>query len=115
MTVNRENSEHYNWGGTCDGWILRRGEDLLIIEERMPPQTREERHFHAKAEQFFYVLAGTLTMELDGSVHQLQQGSGISVAKGISHQACNESDEDVVFLVVSCPTSRGDRYRTVCQ
>lgn len=110
MIVNRHNTEHYIWGDTCDGWILRENSDLLIIEERMPPSTAEQRHYHSLAEQFFYVLEGTLTMELDGVVHVLEPRSGISVSKEIVHQARNESDKAVVFLVVSAPTSRGDRH-----
>lgn len=87
MIANRETSDHYTWGGTCDGWVLRPGGDLLIIEERMPPNTQEVRHVHSKAEQFFYVLTSLLTMELDGTVFQVHERSGIAVPKGIPHQA----------------------------
>lgn len=109
MIANRETSDHYHWGGACDGWVLRPGEDLLIIEERMPANTQEERHVHAKAEQFFYVRTGTLTMELDGTIFQVHERSGIAVAKGTPHQARNDTEWDVTFLVISSPTSRGDR------
>jgi mannose-6-phosphate isomerase-like protein (cupin superfamily) len=36
-------------------------------------------------------------------------GQGIEVAPGVPHQFMNESVEDVHFLVVSHPTTRGDR------
>ena len=108
--VSRGTAEHYTWGeGACDGWILRPGRDLLIIEERMPAGAREERHVHAQAEQFFYVLSGTLTMEMEGALHHVGPGTGIAVPKGAAHQARNEAGAEVVFLVVSAPTSRGDR------
>jgi mannose-6-phosphate isomerase-like protein (cupin superfamily) len=62
-----ETAEHYKWGGPhgtdCDGWHLVKTTDLSIIEELMPPGAQEERHFHAKARQFFFVLEGELSME----------------------------------------------------
>lgn len=115
MIVNKENSDHYTWGEICDGWILRHGTDLMIIEERMPAGTFEERHRHLHAEQFFYVLSGTLTMEMNGIVHEISQRSGIAVPKGADHQARNDSNDDVSFIVISSPTSRGDRHLSPVQ
>ncbi|MBL4918325.1 cupin domain-containing protein [Szabonella alba] len=109
MIVDRSSTEHYLWGQDCDGWLLLPGDDLLVIEERMPPGTAETRHFHNRARQFFYVLSGTLTMELDGKVYQVSARRGIAVPPGQPHQARNDTAEDVFFLVISSPTSRGDR------
>jgi hypothetical protein len=55
MMVNTETVEHYKWGQDCDGWILANADDLRVIEERMPPQSAEVRHYHAQAKPFFYV------------------------------------------------------------
>jgi len=44
--VNTENSEHYKWGSDSDGWHLLKSEDLSLIEENMPPNEKEERHYH---------------------------------------------------------------------
>ena len=107
--VNRATAEHYVWGGTCDGWHLVRATALSVIEERMPPGAREVRHRHAHSRQFFYVLSGTLTMEVEGTTHQLGVRAGIELAPGTAHQAINDSDADVEFLVVSTPPSHGDR------
>jgi len=108
-TVSRATAEHYTWGGSCDGWILAPSPDMMVIEERMPAGTNERRHHHERARQFFYVLAGELTMELEGTVHRVEAGSGIEIVPGARHQARNDSDADVRFLVVSSPTTRGDR------
>ena len=54
--TSRANARHYLWGGACDGWHLLAGDDLSVIEERMPPGTAEQRHSHVRARQFFYVL-----------------------------------------------------------
>lgn len=107
--INKASAPHYQWGRGCDGWILSPSSDLLIIQERMPAQTSEQRHFHSKARQFFFVLQGHLTMELDGEILVVPAMSGIEIAPGKPHQARNDGETDVHFLVVSSPTTRGDR------
>ncbi len=109
MAVSRSNATHYNWGDGCDGWVLLPRGDMTAIEERMPPNTCEQRHYHEKARQFFYVLVGQLTMELDGERHFLTAGDSIEIPPGTSHQAMNDTLDDVRFLVVSSPTTHGDR------
>jgi quercetin dioxygenase-like cupin family protein len=108
-TVSTESAEHYTWGQGCDGWHLLAGGDLSVIEERMPPGTQEVRHRHAHSRQFFYVLQGELTLELDGAVHRLPSGHGLHVLPGLAHQVRNDSAADVRMLVVSSPRSHGDR------
>ena len=75
----------------------------------MPPGSAEQRHRHQFARQFFYVLAGELTMEVDGTMHVLAAGVGLEVAPGTAHQAMNVSGTHVQFLVTSCPSSFADR------
>ncbi|WP_266181259.1 cupin domain-containing protein [Dyella humicola] len=108
-TVSTGSAEHYRWGQGCDGWHLLAGDDLSVIEERMPPGAAEIRHRHARSRQFFYALEGRLTLELDGVVHLLQCGQGLHVPPGAAHQARNEGSVDARFLVVSAPRSHGDR------
>jgi mannose-6-phosphate isomerase-like protein (cupin superfamily) len=103
-------AEHYLWGDGCPGWHLVRAAGLSVIEERMPVGTSEVRHWHARTRQFFYVLSGTLTMEVEGVRHQLEARMGIELSPGTAHQAVNESPDDVEFLVVSMPPSHGDRH-----
>jgi mannose-6-phosphate isomerase-like protein (cupin superfamily) len=103
------NAEHYVWGGVCDGWHLLRGENLSVIEERMPPGAAEQRHFHERARQFFYVLEGELTMEVDKRNYRLAAGEGLEIAPGQAHQALNLSVAGTRFLVISQPPSHGDR------
>jgi Uncharacterized conserved protein, contains double-stranded beta-helix domain len=76
----------------------------------MPAGTSEVRHWHARARQFFYVLSGTLTMEVEGVRHRLAARTGIELSPGTAHQALNEDAADVEFLVVSMPPSHGDRH-----
>jgi quercetin dioxygenase-like cupin family protein len=75
----------------------------------MPPGSFEQRHRHAFAGQFFYVLEGEATLELDGVVHCLHRGEGLHVPPGSAHQMRNDGTSDVRFMVVSAPPSHGDR------
>lgn len=107
--ISKENGEHYVWGGDCDGWHLVKRQDMSVIHERMPPAREEIRHYHEKSRQFFFVLSGVLTLEVEGEENPLQSGQGLEIAPHIPHQAKNVSAEPVEFLVISCPTTRGDR------
>lgn len=113
MTISKDTAEHYVWGQDCDGWHLVRTPELSIIEERMPPSASEVRHYHVRARQFFYVLEGELTMEIDHSHHVLRVGEGVEIAPGQPHQAMNRSRVDARFLVTSQPPSHGDRV--ICE
>ena len=109
MPISIANADHYQWGSECDGWHMVRAATFSVIEERMPPGTTEQRHWHARAKQFFYVLAGTLKMEVEGYNHELPPGFGIEIPAGTAHQARNEGATDVKFLVISSPPAQGDR------
>ena len=107
--INMNNAEHYTWGDACDGWRLVNSPELSIIEERMPPHTAERLHFHHKADQFFYVLSGEAQMEIDNQLVTIAARNGIFIEHGRTHKIHNNSDQDVMFLVISRPTTRGDR------
>ena len=107
--TNRSNARSYVWGAACDGWHLHEGEDLSVIQERMPAGTAEVRHRHLRARQFFYVLTGEARMELDGAEHRLGPGDGLHVAPLLAHRIRNEGPQDLHFIVISAPRSHGDR------
>lgn len=109
MVVSKRNAEHYKWGQGCDGWHLLRRDDLSIIHEAMVPGTAEVRHYHSVSRQFFFVLSGTATLEIDGRREALSAHEGLEVPPNTPHQMFNESKSEVEFLVISMPTSRGDR------
>lgn len=102
-------ARHYSWGGVCDGWHLLENDALSVIRERVPPGAGETRHRHGVARQFFFVLSGEATLEVEGTRHRLGAGQGLHVEPGCAHSLANEGDSDVEFLVVSAPRSHGDR------
>jgi mannose-6-phosphate isomerase-like protein (cupin superfamily) len=108
-SVSRKNAEHYRWGNDGDGWHLVKDQDLSVIEELIPSGAREVRHYHQRAQQFFYVLSGEVIMEVEGRTTLLAAGAGIRVLPGSRHQISNPSSGAARFLVISQPPSHGDR------
>ncbi|MCY9667707.1 cupin domain-containing protein [Paenibacillus alginolyticus] len=109
MKIHKEQAEHYIWGDDCDGWFLERDADRTIIQERMPAGASEVKHVHQKAKQFFFILSGEAKMWIDGTVITLKPQEGCTILPGIPHQIRNESLESVEFLVISTPSTQGDR------
>jgi mannose-6-phosphate isomerase-like protein (cupin superfamily) len=108
-SISRETAEHYTWGNGCDGWHLVKSPSLSVIEERMPPGTSEVRHYHQRAQQFFFILSGAASMEIEGETIRLSAGEGVHILPGRRHQIRNDSGDPVRFIVVSQPHSHGDR------
>ncbi len=109
MVISLENAEHYHWGEFYDGWHLLKREDMSVILERVPAGGAEVMHFHQTARQFFYILDGQGTMVFEDREVVLTQGQGLEIHPQIKHQFKNQSNAEVHFLVISVPTTRGDR------
>ncbi|MGD8426536.1 MAG: cupin domain-containing protein [Balneolaceae bacterium] len=109
MKTNWKTAEQYRWGDNCDGWHLLKQPGLSVIQERMPTGTSEVKHFHERAEQFFFVLQGSLCIEMNDEVHMLNPQEGMHIPPGTTHQVKNTSEKAAEFLVISAPASHGDR------
>ena len=109
MIKSIRNSEHYKWGGNCDGWHLLKTDSLSVIQEKMPAGTSEQLHYHTNAQQLFYILAGTATFILATDTLTLHKGESIHIEKGTKHCIANHSEMDLDFLVISEPKAHGDR------
>jgi mannose-6-phosphate isomerase-like protein (cupin superfamily) len=109
MVVSIENAEHYIWGEICDGWHLLKRDDMSITQERVPAGAAEVMHYHTKARQFFYILAGEGTLDFENNQVVLHRREGLEVPPEIRHQFKNASNADVHFLVISVPATGGDQ------
>jgi mannose-6-phosphate isomerase-like protein (cupin superfamily) len=113
MVIDTTNAKHYIWGEVCDGWHLLESDELSIIQEKVPAGKSEKRHYHNFSKQFFYILKGVATIEINGIFHELTSGQGIEIPPKTPHQFINQSDKDVDFIVVSTPKSHGDRVEVL--
>jgi len=105
----KENSEHYSWGNNCDGWRMVNTESLSVIREKMPASTSEQFHYHEKSQQFFYILSGIATFDIDEITVTVEPEKGIHIKPGVKHRILNNGLKDLEFLVISEPRSHGDR------
>jgi mannose-6-phosphate isomerase-like protein (cupin superfamily) len=109
ININKSNARHYTWGTGCESWVYTEGENLSVKHEKMPPGTKEQLHFHKKAQQFFFILSGEATFYLEGDKYIIAQESGILISPSQRHYIANESDQDIQFLVISQPDTVNDR------
>lgn len=109
MVVSIEHAEHYIWGEISEGWHLLKRDDMSVIQERVPAGRAEVMHYHEIVRQFFYILEGEAIMVFEDREVVLQKGNGIEIAPQVKHQFKNRSHADVHFLVISVPSTRGDR------
>ena len=107
--ISTENAEHYIWGEINDGWQLLKREDMSVIQERVPAGGAEVMHYHNIARQFFYILEGEGTMVFEDHEVILNKSQGLEIPPQMKHQFKNSSTTEVHFLVISVPTTRGDR------
>ena len=64
---------------------------------------------HRRARQLFYVLEGKIEMEIRGEVLELGAGDALEVAPGESHRVRNTSSADASLIVISAPSTAGNR------
>ena len=61
-------------------------------------------HKHDNDEEFFFVLDGTLYVDLEERTFQLQSGQGVTIPKGVRHRT--RAPERTVMLMVENATIR---------
>jgi mannose-6-phosphate isomerase-like protein (cupin superfamily) len=105
----KEMIPHRPWGDGCRSWDLLDKEDLIVVAESMPAGTSEQRHFHSKARQFFFVLEGELRIDTNDRCEVLKRGDGLEIEPGHSHRVFNASAEVVEFLAIASPSTKRDR------
>lgn len=109
-SVDVSNVPSYTWSTNCLSFVLLDAEGLSVKQERMPPGAKEKLHFHARAQQFFYVLKGSATFYLNGERVQLQEQQGLHVENGKQHYIENAGSKSLEFLVISQPGTENDRF-----
>jgi quercetin dioxygenase-like cupin family protein len=105
----QEALKHYQWGDGCDGWNFVDEPALSVKQERMPAGTAEALHYHEKAQQFFYILKGAATFEIDGNTIIVNKEEGIQIQPGQKHRIINHTDSAIEFILSSQPSTVGDR------
>ena len=111
--IDKNNSAHYKWGNDCDGWILLDTEALSVKQERMPAQTSETLHYHEKAQQFFFILKGIATFEVENESYSVYAQQGFHIEAGKKHRIINNTGEGIEFILSSQPSANSDRFNCI--
>jgi quercetin dioxygenase-like cupin family protein len=79
-------------------------DEVAVKYIRTPPGggSPEGLHTHI-VQQVFYVLAGTMTIEVDGEVQQAPPGSLIVFPKNVPHRNWNDGDTETIHLAIDAP------------
>lgn len=91
----------------AEPWPETRGEIRCLVEEKDQAaaevhQVRIDNaklHYHERTDEFYYVIAGQGTMQLDDEVIELHQGVVVYVPRGVKHKAMG----DLTVLTVCIP------------
>ena len=82
--------------------------DIKLIDYRISsyqPMAYVKAHIHKVQEQIYHVLDGEGLMEIDGESTIVRRHDVIHIPPGIEHAIANSGLVDLVFLVITVPTS----------
>lgn len=78
-------------------------EKQSLAEATLPAGSATTPHFHRESEEFYYVLDGRGTMELDGDRRPLRPGDAVIIPPGAWHQIHADGDVELRFLCCCAP------------
>ena len=106
--VSRNAIRRFSWAKGWDGYRLLDRHRLSVTEACMPAGARAPEHRHARAQKFYYVLEGSMEVEVEGRVHALSAREGIEVSTGLLYSLRNPGNVDAWFLAISEPSTGDD-------
>lgn len=85
-------------------FLERTGSELLGARLwRLPPKSANTLHRHVIAEEFYFVLEGTGRMRIGDETLTIPRHGGVLVGPAQLRQVFNDSDADVLWLIVGAP------------
>jgi quercetin dioxygenase-like cupin family protein len=70
---------------------------------RLPPKSANTLHRHPKMEEFYFVVEGLGRMRVSGQTITVPKFGGVLVGPALLRQVFNDTDEDVLWLIVGAP------------
>ena len=78
-------------------------ENLAARLWRLPPQSANTLHKHIRQEEFYFVLEGTGRIRIGAETLTVPRHSGVLVGPEQLRQVFNDTDAEVVWLIVGAP------------
>lgn len=94
--------------GTQQLRVLSEGSDVhdvAVVDTRLPPGSGSGRHVHHGHEESFFVISGTVRLELDGEVVDAGPGGFVLARRGQVHAFSNPGPTEARMLAIYAPAS----------
>lgn len=87
-------------------------ENQSLAEASLPPGGATQRHYHRISEEFYYILEGGGTMEINGEAREVGPGDAILIPAGAWHQIRSQKEGDSLRFLCCCapPYAHDDTY-----
>jgi mannose-6-phosphate isomerase-like protein (cupin superfamily) len=79
-----------------------------LAEATLDPGQSTQRHYHAQAEEIYFVLEGEGDLELDGDRAHVGPGDAIPISPGVWHQLRNTGVGPLRILCCCAPPYRNE-------
>ena len=85
-------------------FLERTGSEILGARLwKFPPKSANTLHRHPKAEEFYFMVEGTGRMRVGDETITVPKYSGVLVGPKLLRQVFNDTDEEVLWLIVGAP------------
>lgn len=72
-----------------------------LAEARLPAGASTQEHYHPKAEEIYFITAGTGRMRIEGETREVKEGDAIAIPPGQKHKLWN-TGRDTLRLLCCC-------------
>jgi mannose-6-phosphate isomerase-like protein (cupin superfamily) len=74
-----------------------------LAEARLPVGTSTQEHYHARAEEIYFITHGTGRMRIDDEVREVKAGDAVAIPPGRRHKLWNTGAEPLRLLCCCAP------------
>lgn len=108
MYIINENQREYRHGDHGPKY-LEKGPRMNFGLVQVLPGEEVAGHTHLYMQESFFILEGTVTMNIDGIESVLNPGDYIHIEPGEGHIVSNHGDVNVKMVVTAAPFVEGDK------
>jgi mannose-6-phosphate isomerase-like protein (cupin superfamily) len=74
-----------------------------LAEARLPAGGSTQEHYHAKAEEIYFITQGTGRMRIEAAIREVKVGDAIAIPPGQRHKLWNTGNETLRLLCCCAP------------
>jgi quercetin dioxygenase-like cupin family protein len=86
------------------------GGNAAVFHLTVPPMSGPPLHRHSREDEWFYVLQGSITVEIDGARCVLKPGGSAFALRGTVHAFQNFTSETGMILVMTTPGTEFNKF-----